>query len=417
MKYGLLGAQLAHSYSKIIHEKLGLYPYDLFPTPPEKLDEFLGQREFSGLNVTIPYKTSVAKYCDVIDLEAAEIGSINTLYFKNGSLHGANTDYFGMKYGMDLAGISFAHKKVLLLGGGGTSRTACALIQQEGAKELTVAQRHLHRETNPSNSIHAAYVSYDNLPYDAEIIVNTTPVGMYPDNLKTLLHLRDFPKCQGVVDVIYNPFLTLLVQEAMELGLPHTGGLPMLVAQGIRSAELFTGEKDLTQQIPLILKDLQHSLRNIVLIGMPGSGKSVLGKLLAKEMNRPFIDLDEKIIQAAGKSIPEIFRVDGEKKFREWETKVTLEAGKQNSQVIATGGGILMNPINVQALRQNGKMVFIDRPVSQLATTGRPLSTSQEALSKMEQERRPFYENYADITLLNRGPFIRVLTELVEAVK
>jgi shikimate dehydrogenase len=417
MKYGLLGAQLAHSYSKIIHEKLGLYPYDLFPTPPEKLDEFLGKREFSGLNVTIPYKTSVAKYCDVIDSEAAEIGAINTLYFQNGSLHGANTDYFGLKYGTDLAGISFARKKVLLLGGGGTSRTACALIQQEGAKELTVAQRHPQHGTNTSDSIHATYVSYDNLPYDAEIIVNTTPVGMYPDNLKTLLHLKDFPKCQGVVDVIYNPFLTVLVQEAMDLGLPHTGGLPMLVAQGIRSAELFTGEKDLTQQIPSILGELQHSLQNIVLIGMPGSGKSVLGKLLAKKTNRPFIDLDKKIIQVAGKSIPEIFREDGEKKFRELETKVTLETGKQNSQVIATGGGILMQPINIQALRQNGILVYLDRPISQLATKGRPLSTTPSALEELYLARRPLYEKYQDLTVINQGSIPQVLETLIELLK
>lgn len=411
MKYGLLGEHLAHSYSQIIHEKLGLYAYELFPMPPERVGVFLATRGFAGLNVTIPYKTVVAKYCDVIDPEAKAIGAINTMYFKAGGLHGTNTDYHGLDYATKRAGISFAGKKVLVLGGGGTSRTAQALISDSGAAAIFVAER------NPKQADGVNSISYATLPRDVEIIVNTTPVGMFPRNLESIIHLADFPKCVGVLDVIYNPFSTALVMEAKALGIPNSGGLPMLVAQATRAAELFTGRKDLHKETERIISELETELCNIVLTGMPGSGKTTLGKKLAKRINKAFVDLDKEIEKLAGKSIPDIFQQDGEPKFRELETQVAMEFGKQKGLVISTGGGVLLNLINAMALKQNGKMVFIDRPVSQLATTGRPLSTSLEALTKMEQERRPFYEKDADITLLNQGPFIRVLTELVELVK
>jgi shikimate dehydrogenase len=408
MQYGLLGEHLTHSYSKIIHEKLGLYPYDLVPLPPEAVGDFLIRREFSGLNVTIPYKTVVAQYCDVVDPEALTIGAINTLYFKNGKLHGANTDYHGLDYAARKAGISFAGKKVLLLGGGGTSRTARSLILDAGAKSLVIAER---------NPVKDVSIGYDNLPKDAEIIVNTTPAGMFPNNLQTLVTLSEFPDCIGVVDVIYNPFSTMLVMEAKGCGIPCTGGLPMLVAQALRSAELFTGRNGLLAETDRIVSELETELSNIVLIGMPGSGKSSMAKKLAKKINKQFVDLDHEISRLAGKSIPDIFREDGEPRFRALESQVAMEFGKKNSLVIATGGGIVLNPQNMLALKQNGKLVFVDRPVDALATVGRPLSTGERALLEMEQVRRPLYEKYQDMTIKNQGPFIKVLEDLIRKVE
>jgi len=411
MKYGLLGEHLSHSYSKIIHEKLGLYPYDLFPMPPAQVEGFLVRRGFTGLNVTFPYKTVVGKSCDIIDPEAEDIGSINTMYFKDGKLHGANTDYHGLAYAAKRAGISFEGKKVLILGGGGTSRTARTFSRDAGASALILAER------KPQIIEGITSVSYANLPEDAEIIINTTPVGMFPNNLETIIHLADFPKCQGVLDVIYNPFATILVMQARELGIPCSGGLPMLVAQATRAAELFTGRSDLQQETERIITEMETELRNIVLIGMPGSGKSSFGKKLAKKLNRTFVDLDKEVISIAGKSIQDIFRQDGEPHFRALETQVALEFGKRNSLVIATGGGILLNPMNALALKQNGKLIFVDRPIAHLSTSDRPLSTSQAALEEMEKIRRPLYEKYMDATLFNQGPFIKVLAELEDLAK
>jgi shikimate dehydrogenase len=410
MKYGLTGEHLSHSYSKLIHEKLGLYPYDLFPMSPEQLDSFLVSRNFTGLNVTIPYKTVVGKYCDIIDPEAKAMGSINTLYFKDGLLHGANTDYHGLSYAAKRAGISFEGKKVLILGGGGTSRTARALSHDSGAADVVVAER------NPGIIDGVMSVPYSNLPNDADIIINTTPVGMFPNNIETLIQLGDFPKCIGVLDVIYNPFSTMLVMKARETKIPCSGGLPMLVAQATRAAELFTGRTDLQKETERIIIELEAELRNVVLIGMPGSGKSAFGKKLAKKISRTFVDLDKEIVTLAGKSIPEIFLEDGESHFRALETQIALEFGKQNSLVISTGGGVLLNQTNALALKQNGKMIFIDRPIPQLATDGRPLSSNQTALEEMEKVRRPIYEKYQDATIMNQGTFLNVLKELEKLV-
>lgn len=424
--YGLLGEKLSHSYSKLIHEKLGRYPYELFPMPPEQLPAFLAERNFAGLNVTIPYKTVVAAACDVVDPKAAVIGAINTLYFKDGKLHGANTDYDGLAYAADHAGISFSGKKVLLLGGGGTSRTARALILDAGAKELVIAERNPSKPDGvPAGGVSSGsmptdgikIVDYNHLPKDAEIIVNTTPVGTFPNNLESLIRLEDFVKCTGVLDVVYNPLSTMLVLKAKELGIPASGGLPMLVAQALRSAELFTGNPGLLSETDRILDQLMSELGNVVLIGMPGSGKSSFGKKLAKKLNKKFVDLDGEIAKQAGKSIPDIFARDGETAFRAMESRAAMDFGKQKGLVIATGGGVLLDPRNIPALKQNGKMIFIDRPLDSLATTGRPLSTGQAALQEMERIRRPLYEKYQDATVVNQGPFIQVLSELVEASK
>jgi len=409
MKYGLLGEKLSHSYSKIIHDKIGLYHYDLIPIAKENLDGFLTSRDFSGLNVTIPYKRAVFNYCDVVDPEAAAIGSINILYFKDGLLHGGNTDYFGLSYAMERAGISMSGKKVLLLGNGGTAKTAAALAKDQGAQAVWTAMRH------PTG---VGEVSYDNPPTDAEIVLNTTPVGMYPNNLNTLIHLEDFPNCQGVVDVIYNPFSTLLVQNAATLGIPATGGLPMLIAQAVSSASFFTGRQDLMAMIEPILHQLTLELQNIVLIGMPGSGKSHLGKLLARQLHRTFVDLDEEVEKIAGRSIPKIFADQGEEAFRNLETEVALEYGKKNRLVIAAGGGIVQRRLNIMGLKQNGLLVYVDRPLESLSTHGRPLSAGGiEALVQLYSARKPLYEKYRDITLPNNQSIegaLAILTGMLE---
>jgi shikimate dehydrogenase len=239
---------------------------------------------------------------------------------------------------------------------------------------------------------------------------------MFPNNIETLIELGDFPKCIGVLDVIYNPFSTMLVMKARETKIPCSGGLPMLVAQATRAAELFTGRTDLQKETERIIIELEAELRNVVLIGMPGSGKSAFGKKLAKKISRTFVDLDKEIVTLAGKSIPEIFLEDGESHFRALETQIALEFGKQNSLVISTGGGVLLNQTNALALKQNGKMIFIDRPIPQLATDGRPLSSNQTALEEMEKVRRPIYEKYQDATIMNQGTFLNVLKELEKLV-
>lgn len=413
MKYGLLGETLTHSYSQIIHEKIGLYPYALVPMARDALDGFLGGRGFDGLNVTIPYKTVVSKYCDVVDPEAASIGSINTLYFKDGLLHGGNTDYFGLSHAVKRAGISLSGRKVLLLGGGGTAKTAAALVRDQGARSLAIAIRHPDTAAEvlgspKSHEIQTAMVSpttvvsYDNLPKDAEIIINTTPVGMFPNNMGTLLHPEEFPLCRGVVDVVYNPFSTPLVSEASLLGIPATGGLPMLVAQAVMSASLFTGRQDLTDRIEPITRQLTQELQNIVLIGMPGSGKSHLGKLLAKQMGRSFVDLDDEVAKLAGKPVSRIFADQGEEDFRRLETEVALQFGKKNRLVIAAGGGIVLRRLNVLGLKQNGILVHVDRPLGSLSTHGRPLSAGgTETLERLFLERSPLYEKYRDLYVAN----------------
>lgn len=407
MKYGLIGRELSYSYSKEIHESLGLYEYELHSLPPEALPDFMAARNFLGLNVTIPYKRDVLTYCDALDPEAAVTGAANTLYFRDGLLRAANTDLFGMAFMAARAGIGLQDKNVLILGGGGTASTAEALAKSQGARRIWRAVR------NPSGQ---REVSYGKLPEDAQVLINTTPVGCYPDNDGRLLSPGAFPDCSGVLDVIYNPLSTRLVQEAAEAGIPHSGGLPMLVAQALRAAELFTGNPGLTEKADEILNALQGRLQNIVLVGMPGSGKSTLGKALARKTGRPFVDLDAEIEKERGKSIPEIFEGEGEGPFREAEVRMAARVGRERGQVIATGGGTLLRSENQYALRQNGLLVFVDRPLGELARGGRPLSAGDLALQEMETRRRPLYEAASDLTIHNNGSVDEILLQLLDAL-
>ena len=390
MTYGLIGEKLGHSYSQQIHESLGKYSYQLFSLSKTEFESFIAARNFDGLNITIPYKKAVIPFCDQVSDLAREIGAVNTLYFRDGQLCGTNTDYQGFLYAAQAAGISFENKKVLILGNGGTSLMARKAAKDQGARRILITTRRGE----------AGCISYEELSShkDIDLIVNTTPAGTYPHNGESLIDLADFPACSGVVDVIYNPFSTVLLQQARERGIACTNGLPMLVAQATAAAEYFLGETGFQQHNESILHQLRRQIENIVLIGMPGCGKTTLGKLLAEKLGKSFVDMDSVIEQTAGKSIPEIFAESGEAHFRSLETEAARSLGKEKGQVIATGGGVVLRPENMAALGQNGRIVFLQRPLDELAMEGRPLSKDRAALAHMYEVRLPLYEAYSQLS-------------------
>lgn len=391
MQCGLLGRKLGHSYSPQIHNLLGDYSYVLFEKEPEELENFLKTGDFSGLNVTIPYKKEVIPYLSELSPTAKKMGCVNTVLRRSdGTLYGHNTDYFGFTSLVRHAGLSVAGKKVLVLGSGGASNTAVAALKDLGAHPVVVSRS---GENNYGN-LH--------LHRDAAAIVNATPVGMYPNTGVSPIDLALFPHLEGVLDVIYNPARTQLLLDAEKLGIPRENGLWMLVAQAKEAAEVFTGGKISDEVIEKIYRRLSHQMKNIVLIGMPGCGKSTIGTLLAEKLGRTLADADEKIISLAGKSIPDIFSQDGEPTFRDWETKALTELGKQSGLVIATGGGCVTQKRNYPLLHQNGYLVWLERDCSVLPTDGRPLSQAND-LGKMYAARKPLYEAFADIRVENAG--------------
>lgn len=387
--YGLLGRKLSHSLSPQIHAHFGSYNYELFCREPEELDEFFKDKTLKAYNVTIPYKIEAFNRCDELSETAKKIGSVNTVIRRaDGTLYGDNTDYFGFDFMSKACGADYNGKKVLVLGSGGASLTVCAVAKDCGAKEIVVISR--SGENN-----------YDNIDkhYDADIIVNTTPVGMYPNNGERLVDLTKFRNLQSVLDLIYNPCKTRLLQDAEELGIPCSNGLSMLVAQGLRSAEQFPDvtlqNKDINNVCKLMLKEQ----KNIVLIGMPGCGKSTVGKILAENLQRELLDTDEEIIRADGRTIPEIFENDGETFFRELETTAVELVGKQLSKIIATGGGAVIKKENRDALKQNGTIVYLKKDLSLLSLEGRPLSKDEDAVRKIYEARKDIYEAFADLTV------------------
>ena len=400
MEYGLLGERLGHSFSPQIHRDLAGYDYQLLPTPPEAVEDLFARRAFQGLNVTIPYKRTVMPLCDEIDPRAAAIGAVNTVVNRNGRLTGYNTDIDGFLYMARRAGVDMAGKKVVILGSGGTSRTARAAAGELGAREIITVSR--HGEDNYQNlSRHA----------DAQVLVNTTPVGMYPNWGQSPVSLESFPALEGVLDVVYNPLRTALLLQAEERGLPRSCGLPMLVAQAKRAAELFTGRNIDDSRTEAVLHGLRGQLTNIVLIGMPGCGKTTVGRALAGKLGRTFVDLDEEIVRRAGTSIPEIFAREGEAGFRERESALVREFGERTGLVVSTGGGVVTRRENYIPLKQNGLLLHLRRDPAALPTDGRPLSQAT-APEELWRRRAPLYAAFADGEIDNNGTLAGTLEQI-----
>ena len=392
MQCGLLGGKLSHSYSPMIHSKLGDYQYSLYEKTAEELEDFLKNGCFTGINVTIPHKKAVIPYCDSLTPVAAKMGAVNTIIRqKDGKLIGHNTDYFGFQSMLSLSGLKVAGKKVLVLGTGGASNVVQAVLEEQGANVVVISRS----GENHYGNLH--------LHKDAAAIVNTTPVGMYPNTDDAPLSLAEFPNLEGVLDLIYNPSSTLLLQEAEQRHLIAVNGLLMLVAQAKESAEWFTGEKIDDGKINEIYSLLQNQAMNIVLIGMPGCGKSTIGRILAEKCGKKFVDADALTEEKAGKTIPQIFQEAGEAAFRQIETQVLKEIGKKTGLVIATGGGCVTREENYPALHQNGRIFFIERELRSLARDGRPLSTDAD-LTEMYRIRKPMYDRFADHRVENHNP-------------
>ena len=414
MEYGLSGGKLGHTYSKIIHEMLCGYHYDQCPLPTEEeARSFLTKRQFKAINVTIPYKKLVMEYCTHIDPRAKAIGAVNTVVNKNGLLYGYNTDYLGFAYLCDAHGVDFSGRTVLILGTGGTHNTTSAVARDKGAAKILTVSRHPDPEKGELSYTEA-------VSSGAQIVINTTPAGMYPNAGVCNLDVAAMPVLEDVLDVVYNPDKTELILRAEEAGVPvAVGGLEMLVAQAVYAAEYFLGRKfeDAPAEIRRITAALRRDILNIALIGMPSCGKTTLGKLLAKQLDRPFVDLDEEIVKTDGRSIPDIFAAEGEDAFRAKETAETRRFGMEKHQLISCGGGIVKRPENLRALHQNGVVLFIDRPVEQLTVGGgRPLSSSMEALHQMEAQRRPLYLAAADAVIPNTGTLDDALRAAMEAL-
>lgn len=401
MKCGLLGRKLGHSYSPQIHSLLGNYHYDLVEVEPELLKSALDNTEYTGFNVTIPYKKAVIPFCDTLSPVAQRLGAVNTIVRRrDGSLIGHNTDYFGFQTMVESTGLQVSGKKVLVLGSGGASNTVCAVMEQLGANVIVISRS----GDNNYGNIH--------LHSDAAVIVNATPVGMYPAVGISPVDLAAFPMLEGVLDVIYNPARTQLLLDAEKRGLITANGLLMLVAQAKESAEWFTGNTISDEQISRIHGILKQQMENIILIGMPGCGKSTVGKLLAESLNKQFIDADDEIVAAAGKPIPRIFAEDGESVFRNWESQILEKLGKQSGLIIATGGGCVTQNRNYPLLHQNGTVFWIGRNIEQLPTDGRPLSQATR-LQDMFRVREPMYRAFADHYVDNNGCVEKTVSKIL----
>ena len=407
MQCGLLGEKLGHSYSPQIHGLLADYEYKLFEKAPDEVEQFVRSGDWHGLNVTIPYKKTVIPFCNELSETAETIGSVNTLLHRpDGSIYGDNTDAFGFEMLLEsvLPGADLSGKKALVLGTGGASVTVCAVLRRHGAAVIPISRT---GENNYQNiSRHA----------DAFLLVNTTPLGMFPNNGEKAVDLAVFPELSAVLDVIYNPARTALLLQAEQLGIPHAGGLLMLVAQAKRSAELFLGRALPDSEIARIADLLSLKMQNLILIGMPGSGKSTVGALLAQRLGRTLREADAETEKAAGMTIPEIFDQEGEAGFRQRETAVLSRLGRQSGLVISTGGGCVTRAENYPLLHQNGIIIRLIRDTDRLAREGRPLSLHAD-LKQMEAIRNPLYEQFADLTVDNNGSPQDTAEAILEALK
>ena len=385
MKFGLLGRTLGHSFSPRIHSALGNTNYELFEREPSQLQEFFADPELQGINITIPYKVNALEACDVVDPRAERIGCVNTMVRKDGKWHGYNTDYDGFVFTLQHAGIDVASKECIILGDGASSATVHVALEDLGAKNIV----HLSRKTAPF------YGDAPNYYETAQIIINCTPIGMYPHNPANLIDITQFSKLEGVVDLIYNPRRTILLLQAEIMEIPHCDGLPFLVAQGVEAANHFQGESFGTKEIEQILRDMRCEKENIILIGMPGVGKTTVGKALGEEMGRTCVDVDQELEKEIG-DISTYITEQGEPAFREKEAEMIAKLGTQTGLVISTGGGCVTVPKNFAHLRQNGRIYQLTQPIENLSTTGRVLSSGGlDRLRELEEIRTPMYESFA----------------------
>ena len=385
MKFGLLGRTLGHSFSPRIHSALGNTNYELFEREPSQLQEFFADPELQGINITIPYKVNALEACDVVDPRAERIGCVNTMVRKDGKWHGYNTDYDGFVFTLQHAGIDVSSKECIILGDGASSATVHVALEDLGAKNIV----HLSRKTAPF------YGDAPNYYETAQIIINCTPIGMYPHNPANLIDITQFSKLEGVVDLIYNPRRTILLLQAEMMEIPHCDGLPFLVAQGVEAANHFQGESFGTKEIEQILRDMRREKENIILIGMPGVGKTTVGKALGEEMGRTCVDVDHELEKEIG-DISTYITEQGEAAFREKEAEMIAKFGIQTGLIISTGGGCVTVPKNFAHLRQNGRIYQLTQPVENLSTSGRVLSSGGiERLRELEATRTPMYESFA----------------------
>ncbi len=395
MEYGLIGKSLCHSFSPEIHRLFGDYEYGLFELAPDELDGFFRRRDFHGINVTVPYKETVLKYLDEVSTEAAEIGAVNTIINRNGRLCGYNTDFFGLCALVEHKKISLEHRSVLILGTGGTSKTAAAVCRHFNAKSVLKVSR------TPKNG-EISYEEAAKMP-QTEVVINTTPVGMYPDTEEIPIDVSMFPNLCGAVDAIYNPLRTSFVLKAGETS-TAAGGLYMLVVQAAAAAELFAGRSIPQEKIEHAYKTVLRQKENIVLIGMPTAGKSTVGRIIAEKLGKSFFDSDELAAALEGKSIPGIFAEGGENAFRKIEHRAITLLSKQRGAVIATGGGAVLREENMAALRKNGRLYYLERPLEALsADENHPLSQTAEQLAELFAARKPLYEKYCDTKITVTG--------------
>ena len=416
MKYGLIGEKLGHSFSKEIHEMLGKYQYELKEIAKDEIDNFMKEKDFLAINVTIPYKETVIPYLDYIDDKALEINAINTIVNKNGKLYGYNTDYYGLKSIIERNNICVKDKKVLILGTGGTSKTASIVLKDLDAREILFASK---SKKNDVNII--TYEEAITIHNDANVILNATPCGMYPNNDDIIIDINYFNNLEAVCDVIYNPLKTQILLDAIDRGLKYANGLYMLVSQAVYASGYFLNEDINKELIDEIYNKIEFNKKNIVLIGMPSSGKSSIAKRLAAKLQKEFLDSDALIEEKIAMKIKDFLNKDNEKEFRDIETDVIKDISKKNNLVISTGGGVIKRKENMDALRKNSVIIFIDRPLNLLqATNDRPLSSNRNDLQKLYLERYELYEKYSDIKVVNDkclGCVIETIYNLVKEGK
>ena len=406
--YKLLGKNVSHSYSKEVHNSLG-YDYKILDLSLSEFREIMEERSFVGVNITMPYKQEALKYLDYIDPAAKKLNVVNTVVHKENKLYGYNTDYFGLKYLIKFNEIEIKDRNVVILGSGATSKTVKALCQDLGAKNIT--------KVSQSNSNHLTYDDLSSV-LNYQVLINTTPKEMYPNTEEKIIDLKQFNKLEAVVDVIYNPLKTNLILQAKDLNIKAVGGLEMLVGQAVESSSLFFNKKYPKDTINKVYKKLLLEKSNIVLVGMPTSGKSTIGKALAKSLNKKFIDVDKEIVKKAGNSIKEIFKEKGEVYFRTVESQVIESLSRESNLVIATGGGSVLDQKNVKRLKRNGYLIFIDRPLNLLiAADDRPLSANRINLKNLYQERYNIYKTVSDVTVINDKDLDFVLKKVLEAIR